>query len=192
MTVEAGIKEVIVVTDGDATARRVLERVAGNVGGRCISLSAGNPTDVTGDRLVDAIKEAKGNPVLVMVDDGGKRGAGPGERALSAIADDPAIRVIGAIAVASDTSRVEGVEVAASVDREGRIIPSQAVDKNGLPRTSDRISGDTVDVLNRLHVPVVIGLGDLGKMDDADRVEAGAEITTRAVREILRRAGRRG
>jgi stage V sporulation protein AE len=39
---------------------------------------------------------------------------------------------------------------------------------------------------------VIIGIGDLGKMDRADSVEAGARITTEAVREILKNAEGRG
>lgn len=188
MSKSESAKKVIVVTDGDETARKVLERVAGNIGGRCISMSAGNPTETLGEEIVKAIKEAEGSPVLVMVDDGGKRGAGPGERALARIARDPGIEIIGAIAVASHTGHVEGVAVEASVDRNGRTIPG-AVDKEGVPAAAGRVQGDTVDILNRLAVPVVIGLGDLGKMDRADRVEAGARVTTEAVQEIMRRAG---
>ncbi|MGE5550953.1 MAG: stage V sporulation protein AE [Bacteroidota bacterium] len=179
---------VIVVTDGDATARRAVERAAANIGGRCISLSAGNPTEVSGAEIVSAIKRAQGSPVLVMIDDGGKRGRGPGEKALAAIADDPEVRIIGAIAVASHTDRVEGVPVTASVDRRGRTVEG-AVDKDGLPLHEARLQGDTVDILNQMEVPVVIGLGDLGKMDHADKVADGARITTEAVREIMRRAG---
>jgi len=183
-------KQVIVVTDGDRTARKVVEQVASNIGGRCITLSAGNPTEVSAGEIVAAVKAARGNPVLVMVDDGGQRGCGPGEQALAALAKDREIEIIGAIAVASRTAHVEGVPVEASVDQQGRMVPA-AVDKDGLPQGSDRVQGDTVDVLNRLKVPVVIGVGDLGKMDRADSVEDGAKVTTRAVREIMRRAGAR-
>lgn len=188
MSTSESAKKVIVVTDGDSTARKVVERVASNIGGRCISLSAGNPTGAPGGEIVAAIKKAQGSPVLVMVDDGGKKGAGPGERALAEIARDPGIAIIGAIAVASHTGRAEGVPVEVSVDCDGKTVPG-AVDKEGAPAAIDKVQGDTVDVLNRLAVPVIIGLGDLGKMDRADRVETGARVTTEAVREIMRRAG---
>ncbi|HAH96012.1 MAG TPA: stage V sporulation protein AE, partial [Firmicutes bacterium] len=46
--------------------------------------------------------------------------------------------------------------------------------------------GDTVDVLNRVQVPIVIGIGDLGKQNHADH---HANITVRAIREIINRAG---
>lgn len=182
------VKKVIVVTDGDRTARRVLERVAGNVGGRCISLSAGNPTEEPGANIFEAVRRAEGNPVLVMVDDGGKLGMGEGERILAALTREPGIEVIGAIAVAAHADRVDGVPVRHSVDRNGRVVPG-AVNKEGERVESDRIHGDTVDVLNKLEIPVIVGLGDLGKMGEADSLETGARVTTRAVREIMRRAG---
>lgn len=180
------MKQVIVITDGDETARRAAEKAAANVGGRCISLSGGNPTEASAEEIAAAVKNAPGNPVLIMVDDGGLRGRGPGERILASLAGQPGIRIIGAIAVASHTDRVEGVPVEISVDRSGRTIPG-AVDKEGRPRRNGRITGDTVDILNDLDIPLVIGLGDLGKMDRADQVEHGARVTTAAIREILRR-----
>ena len=188
MSASESAKKVIVVTDGDSTARQVVERVASNIGGRCISMSAGNPTGAPGEEIVAAIKKAQGSPVLVMVDDGGKKGAGPGERALAEIARDPGIEIIGAIAVAAHTGHVEGVPVGASVDRNGKTVAG-AVDKEGVPAAADKVQGDTVDILNRLAVPIIIGLGDLGKMDRADRVETGARVTTEAVQEIMKRAG---
>jgi stage V sporulation protein AE len=181
-------KKVVVITDGDLTARDVVERVAANIGGRCISLSYGNPTDTPVEKIIGAVKSSHGNPVLVMVDDGGKSGCGPGERILAAMADDPAIEIIGAVAVASKTSRVEGAVVEASVDNHGEVVGS-AVDKEGNPQATQRVTGDTVDILNKIDIPVVIGVGDLGKMNKADRVAQGAKVTTEAVREILRRAG---
>ncbi|HCX69971.1 MAG TPA: stage V sporulation protein AE, partial [Firmicutes bacterium] len=65
---------------------------------------------------------------------------------------------------------------------------SGPVDKDGVPEQSDhqKIEGDTVDVLNRLQVPIVIGIGDLGKQNHADH---HANITVRAIREIINRAG---
>lgn len=65
------------------------------------------------------------------------------------------------------------------------------VDKDGIPEPAGRykVEGDTVDILNCLDVPVIVGVGDLGKMDDADRQEEGARITTAAVQEVLRHHG---
>jgi stage V sporulation protein AE len=182
-------RKVIIITDGDRVARKVVERVAKNVGGRAISLSAGNPTPVSGAEIADAVKETPYDPVLVMVDDCGSQQKASGEDALEILANHPEIDILGVVAVASNTARVDGVPVTASVTREGRIIPGP-VDKDGLPESAGhhKVEGDTVDVINRLNIPVVIGIGDLGKMDDADLEEDGARITTIAVQEVLKRS----
>ncbi|MGE5576595.1 MAG: stage V sporulation protein AE [Syntrophothermus sp.] len=179
-------KRVILVTDGDGIAQAAVERAAKNVGGRTISLSAGNPTPLSGREIVQEIQKASDDPVLVMVDDKGTRNKGAGERALEEIAKSPGIQILGVIAVASNTKKVEGVPVDVSIDREGRIVP-RPVDKWGKPEKPGRakVEGDTVDILNRLDIPIVVGMGDPGKMGDADAVTKGAPITTRAVRYIL-------
>ncbi len=185
-------RKIIVLTDGDRVAKKVVEKVAENVGGRAISLSAGNPTYKSSEKIVKAIKEAAYDPVLVMVDDCGSRGEGPGELVLKELANDSDIEILGVVAVASNTSGVEGVPVTASISRDGSII-ELPVDKDGIPEPMGhkKVEGDTVDVINSLNVPIVIGIGDLGKMDDADLVEDGAKITTLAVEEVLRRSGYR-
>lgn len=177
---------VILVTDGDGAARAAVECAAKNVGGRTISLSAGNPTPLSGREIVREINKAADEPVLVMVDDRGARDKGAGESALEEIARSPDIEILGVIAVASDTRKVEGVPVNISIDRDGEIVP-RPVDKRGRPEKPGRakVEGDTVDILNRLDVPMVVGLGDPGKMGDADSARNGAPITTRAVRYIL-------
>ncbi|NLW46949.1 MAG: stage V sporulation protein AE [Firmicutes bacterium] len=182
-------RKIIIITDGDRVAQEVVEKVAQNVGGRAVSMSAGNPTPVSGSEIAAAIKETPHDPVLVMVDDCGSRYQGSGERALEELANDPELDILGIIAVASDTAKVEGVPVEVSVSREGKLV-STPVDKNGNPEAEGhtKLEGDTVDVINRLRVPIVVGLGDLGKMDDADLVEEGAKITTQAVEEILKRS----
>ncbi len=181
-------RKIIVLTDGDRVAKKVVEKVAQNIGGRAISMSAGNPTPVTGSEIAAAVKETPYDPVLVMVDDCGSCYKGSGEKALEELANDPELDILGVVAVASDTSNVEGIPVTASVSRDGKVVPGP-VDKIGNPEPDghSKVEGDTVDVINQLHVPVVIGLGDLGKMDDADLVEEGAKITTLAVEEILKR-----
>mgnify|MGYP001016438072 CR=1 FL=1 len=178
---------VILLTDGDPAARRVAEQAAQRLGLRCISASAGNPTPLSGPELVALIRQAVHDPVLVMVDDKGDPGTGPGEEALRHICQHPDIRVLGAVAVASNTRRARGVEVDLSVDRRGRILDGP-VDKDGQPRKKGRLRGDTVDVLSRLDIPVIVGVGDPGKMDGADDLEAGCEITTKAIMEILERS----
>lgn len=182
-------RKIIVITDGDCVAKKVVEKVAQNVGGRAISMSAGNPTPVTGSEIAAAVKETPYDPVLVMVDDCGSRQKGSGEKALEEMASDPELDILGIIAVASDTSKVEGVSVGVSISREGKVVPGP-VDKIGNPEPEGqhKVKGDTVDVINQLQIPIVIGLGDLGKMEDADLVEEGAKITTLAVEEILKRS----
>lgn len=182
-------RKIIVITDGDRVAQRVVEKVAKNVGGRAISLSGGNPTRVTGEEISAAVKKTPYDPVLVMVDDCGAGGEGRGERALKTLARDPELDIIGVVAVASNTKNVDGVPVTLSVTREGRIV-DRPVDKDGVeePEGHRYVEGDTVDIINSLKAPIVVGIGDLGKMDDADLLEDGAKITTLAVQEIIRRS----
>lgn len=178
-------RKVILVTDGDHCAQKAVETAAKNVGGRCISRSGGNPTELTGKEIVELIKTAKYDPVVVMVDDRGNTHKGPGEIAMDYIMNSREINVLGVIAVASNTHGVKGVKVDYSVDRDGNIVRS-AVDKLGNQKTDKIVKGDTVDVLNELEAPVVIGIGDPGKMDGFDNVEIGAPIITKAIEEIMR------
>lgn len=185
-----GKKRIIIVTDGDRTAKAVVEKAATNVGGRTISASGGNPTPISGEELTQMILSAPKEPVLVMVDDCGKRSKGPGENVLEQLVRDERFEVLGVLAVASNTTKVEGVPVNFSVTRDQKIV-ERPVNKDGIPEEHGhvKVEGDTVDVLNRLDVPVVVGIGDLGKMDDADSLENGARVTTMAIQEILRANG---
>lgn len=180
-------RQVIVITDGDRVARKAVEEVARRVGGRCISASAGNPTPITGESLVTLIEQAAGEPVLVMLDDRGWVGTGPGEHVLEYLANHPAIDLLGVVAVASHTRLAEGVEVDGAVDRDGGWTKG-AVNKEGEQIKGRRLKGDTVDILNQLKIPVIIGTGDTGKMDGQDAAGRGALITTRAVQEIIQRS----
>jgi stage V sporulation protein AE len=181
-------RRVVVITDGDRSAQNVVKKVARNIGGRAISLSGGNPTSASGEEIAAAVKRTPHDPVLVMIDDCGEPGKGQGEQALEKLVATDGIDVLGAVAVASNTEAAEGTAVDASVTREGNIVESP-VDKAGTPLGGqERLIGDTVDVLERLDIPVVIGVGDLGKMEDADLVENGAKITTQAVKEVLKRS----
>lgn len=178
---------VILVTDGDKVARRAIETAATRLGMRCISASAGNPTPLSGPELVDLIQQAAYDPVLVMVDDKGNPGRGPGESALKHICSSPAVKVLGAIAVASNTARAQGAPVDLSVTREGRVV-SCPVDKDGNPEGQKRLlKGDTVDVLRDLELPVVVGIGDPGKMDGADGLKNGSSVTALAIMEVVAR-----
>lgn len=183
-------RKVILITDGDNVARQAIEEVARNVGGRCISLSGGNPTPLSGEEIVQLILQAAYDPVLVMFDDNGFKRHGVGEQALEAVANHPAIEVIGAVAVASHTDSVDGTLVDLTIDNKGNMIHDE-VDKAGdaLLGSQPVIHGDTVDVLNKLNIPMVVGIGDIGKMKGHDNFRSGAPITTKAVQQILEKNG---
>lgn len=182
-------RKVILVTDGDSMAKKAVETAAQNIGARCLSCSAGNPTTQSGEELVDLIKTAPKDPVVVMLDDRGYNGKGRGETALAYIAGHPEIEVLGVVAVASNTANVCGCKVDLSINRNGDIIEGP-VDKMGRPSQS-LLEGDTVEVINSLSIPLVIGIGDIGKMDGVDEAERGAPLTTRALKTILDRSGLR-
>ncbi|MEH7883079.1 stage V sporulation protein AE [Bacillus sp. JJ1609] len=182
-------RNVILITDGDDYARRSVERVAADVGGRCISHSHGNPSVLSGSSLVNLIKKAANDPVLVMFDDSGFLGEGAGEQALKYVAEHEDINVLGVIAVASKTHMAEWSKVDFCIDRDGELTP-YGVDKHGLPELElGRINGDTVYCLDKLDVPLIIGIGDIGKMARRDHYERGAPITKKAVEIILERSG---
>lgn len=181
-------RKVIMITDGDQYARKALELVAHQVGGRCISMSQGNPSHLSGEELVRLIQKAKSDPVLVMFDDSGYVGEGAGERAMRVVANDPAVEVIGIIAVASKTRRAEWTKVDVSIDRYGNLT-SKGVDKYGMEELEiGKIIGDTVYCIDELDVPIVVGMGDIGKMAQVDDYRKGSPITKLAVEIILERS----
>ncbi|MGN1401235.1 MAG: stage V sporulation protein AE [Bacillus sp. (in: firmicutes)] len=182
-------RKVILLTDGDEYAKKAVETVAKEIGARCISLSSGNPTCITGPRLIKLIKQAKHDPVLVMVDDSGYIGEGLGEKVMQYIVKHPDIEVLGVIAVASKTKKNEWTRVDVCIDRDGNLTP-YGVDKHGVPELEiGRINGDTVYSLDYLHIPIVVGVGDIGKMAKKDHFSVGAPITKQAVELILERSG---
>jgi stage V sporulation protein AE len=184
---------VILVTDGDRVAQEAVESIGASLGLRCISASGGNPTPISGKKIVDLLKTVPFDPVLVMFDDKGHSEKAEGEQALEYVATHPDIEVLGVVAVASNTTGISGVHADACVDCHGHII-DQSVDKHGeIKRNQDcacdpTIVGDTVDVLNQLEVPLIIGVGDIGKMDRHDDLSRGAPITRKAIEEILKRS----
>ncbi|MGI6684863.1 MAG: stage V sporulation protein AE [Bacillota bacterium] len=186
-------RKVIVVTDGDEIARKTVEVAARKVGGCCISASAGNPTPISGERIVELIREAHAEPVLVMLDDKGCRNKGSGEMALEYLAKSPEINLLGVIAVASNTQFCQGIRIEHAITMDGQIV-DRAVDKHGIPKREGNhvLEGDTVGVLNSLNVPTVIGIGDIGKMNGRDKYDRGAKITTQAIEFILKRSGTKG
>ncbi|SKA79611.1 stage V sporulation protein AE [Caloramator quimbayensis] len=183
-------RKVILVTDGDLCAQRAVEIAAHNIRGRCISRSAGNPTLLTGKEIVDYVKEAKYDPVVVMVDDRGNTHKGSGEEAMEYILNCEDVEVLGVIAVASNTNNVTGIKVDYSIDREGNVTKN-AVDKNGIEKKDKIVKGDTVDVLNKVRAPLIIGIGDIGKMDGCDDTDIGAPIITKAMEMILEKSENR-
>lgn len=182
-------KRVILVTDGDRIAKKAVEIAALRVGGRCISRSAGNPTPLSGKSIVELIKQTPYDPVLVMVDDRGHTGTGKGESAIKDIAESPDVQILGAIAVASNTEGVKGVRVDFSITKDGNII-EKTVDKHGKMAEGNKIIGDTVDILEDINIPVIVGIGDPGKMEGKDCCEKGAPIITKAVKEIIERSSK--
>ncbi|WAH39065.1 stage V sporulation protein AE [Alicyclobacillus dauci] len=177
-------RRVILVTDGDHMALRALRIAAKRTGCRIISLSAGNPTPLSGVEIVNYVRQAPYDPVIVMMDDNGDGNESGGEQALSVLVHHPDVRVIAALAVASNTCAVEGVAIDFSIDARGRRVET-AVDKDGVPQNSYIVSGDTVDILRRLDPPLIVGIGDIGKMHGHDAPERGAPITTAAIEWIL-------
>jgi len=181
-------KKVIIITDGDSVARKAIETAAKNIKARTISASAGNPTPINGQKIIELIKQAKHEPVIVMFDDRGSPLKGEGETALEIVAKHPDIKIMGAIAVASNTD-VEGVECDLAITKEGNFI-NGGVDKSGEPNwDTSNIYGDTVDILRELDIPIIIGIGDIGKMNGRDDFHRGAKITTKALKYIISQGG---
>lgn len=182
-------RRVILITDGDYVAAKTVKVVAEKVGGTCVMASRGNPTPLTGKQIVELIKKAEKEPVLVMVDDRGEAGKGKGESVLEYVVNHPELEVLGAVAVASNSDTDNGVEVDFSIDKDGNRIEGP-VDKCGCsePKGHRFLEGDTIEILESLQVPIVIGTGDTGKMQGKDDWRQGAEITTQAVREIIARS----
>lgn len=180
-------RKIILVTDGDDIARKAVEKAAANIGARCISKSAGNPTHLPGYKIIELIQQAKWDPVVVMVDDRGHTGEGPGEHVMRDIAKCPDIEIIGVIAVASNTEGVRGIKTDYSITKYGNTI-KKTVDKHGNPKSGEVIYGDTVDILNMIEVPVIVGIGDPGKMNGRDGCGIGAPVITKAMQQIINRS----
>ncbi|WP_394232839.1 stage V sporulation protein AE [Niallia oryzisoli] len=182
-------RRVILITDGDKYARKSLEIVAKEIGGRCLSISNGNPSVLDGPVIVKQIKKTAHDPVLVMFDDSGFIGEGSGERALKYVAEHEDIEVLGVIAVAANPRHEEWTRVDVCIDRDGEIT-ANGVDKYGIQEMEmGKIYGDTVYCLDELKVPIIVGIGDIGKMAGKDHFEKGSPITRKAVELILERSG---
>jgi len=186
------VRRTIIVTDGDCTALDAVEVAANNIGARCISISGCHqPGDAhwTPEEVEQLILSTPRDPVVVLVDDEGKEGEGRGERILRHLAQSSRIMILGVVAVASEMKEGSGAQITASVNSQGEII-FNPVDKCGQSsgEIGEPLKGDTVENLNELDLPIVIGLGDPGKMNLADDASRGAPITTEALKLILRHA----
>jgi len=182
-------KKIIIVTDGDVYAHRTIQFLAKEFGGCTISLSQGNPTSFSGKRMVEIIMQANKEPIFVLFDDSGFMGEGPGEKALKYVAKDINLEVLGILAVASNAHHMEWTKVDVSMDNEGNLT-SYGVDKYGVPDVEfGRINGDTVYCLDQLNAPLIVGIGDIGKMSGKDDIEIGSPITRKAIEYILERSG---
>lgn len=181
-------KQVILITDGDDSAKAAVKHVANELGLHFLAESSGNPTKISGTELVNLILKADEHIVLALFDDCGFPDEGPGEAILAHVVHSPQIEVLGAIAVASESYSHEWTRVDVSIDRNGNIT-EYGVDKGGIIDTEiGRIKGDTVSVLDQLSIPIIVGVGDIGKMGNRDSVEKGAPITKLAVELILERS----
>jgi len=178
---------VILVTDGDSLALKAVEIACANIGARCISASSGNPTPLTGEEIIDLILTTPGDPVVVMVDDKGKKGVGKGEKAMATIIGSDKVRVIGIVVVSSNGKDCRGIEVSFSINKNGEIIKN-AVDKSGNDVGTTDICGDTLSILKKYKSILKVGIGDPGKMDSNDSIYKGAPITTKALKEIIERS----
>lgn len=177
---------VIIVTDGDETAKKAIEVAAQALSLFPLKITAGNPTRLTGKEVLNYILQSPYEPVVVMVDDNGEKGMGPGERVIEYLLSCPEqVKILGLVAVASD-ARVEGVVVDRSVTYDGRVT-IKPVDKYGREEKIGhyRLEGDTVEVLRKHSRSLIIGCGDPGKMNGYDAIKHGAAITRKCFQEIL-------
>lgn len=182
-------RRVIIVTDGDEYALKAVQHAATQIGGRCISQSQGNPSLLTGSKIVNLVLQTPHDPVFVLFDDCGYIGEGAGERALIHVANHEQVEVLGVIAVASNSHSVEWTKVDVCIDRFGELTEF-GIDKHGLRELEiGRINGDTVYCLDQLDVPIIVGIGDIGKMAGRDDLKKGCPITLKAVEIILERSG---
>ncbi|WP_053219337.1 stage V sporulation protein AE [Virgibacillus senegalensis] len=184
-------KKVIIITDGDEYAKKTIDYLSREIGGTCLSYLSDNPTHVTENQVTEAIMAAEEEPVYVLIDDGGAPGPGAGEKILLALAANEKVQIIGAIAVASHTKNAEWTRFTLAIDQDGELT-SYGISKEGIPIPEiGRINGDTIYALDQVDIPVVVAIGDIGKMQGKDDVKVGSPITRKAIEIILERGGNR-
>lgn len=180
-------KRIIYVTDGDAAAARAVTTAAKTIGIGCLALSDGNPTTCTYEQLLESIAEVSDEIAVLLFDDAGQAYEGRGEELMVRLANEEGIKVIGALAVASTERSGDWTKVDVSVDRYGKL-SEWGVDKEGFRDIEEnRVHGDTVYSLDQLSIPVIVGIGDLGKMGGRDHPKRGAPVTATALQVIIER-----
>ncbi len=178
---------VIIVTDGDAAAQAALETACYDLDLFFLRLNSINSIPLNGPETVRQILQAPKAPVVIAVDDCGQPGVGPGEEVMECLLREPRIKVLGVVAVASNT-RVKGIPVECSVTAQGRVVKAP-VDKTGERRSAAFFQqGDTLEIMHKHPDVMVIGCGDLGKMNGCDDKSQGASITSRCLQEIIDRS----
>ncbi|MFB4160651.1 stage V sporulation protein AE [Geomicrobium sp. JSM 1781026] len=183
------MSKVIFVTDGDAIAVKAVLAATKVLHLGCIILSGGNPSVCTYEDLHKAILHSKHDTTVVMFDDAGTTSVGPGERLMKRLVEEGHIHVLGALAVSSANRSGDWTRVNVSIDRNGNLV-SNGVDKEGIEELDDhRVYGDTVYILDQLALPIIVGVGDLGKMGGKDHPHHGSPVTQRALHLILERSG---
>ena len=85
-----------------------------------------------GKKVIELIRQAKWDPVVVMADDKGNVGEGSGESVIRDIAESPDIEIIGVLAVASNSVGVLGIDVDFSITKYRNLV-NKSVDKCGNP-----------------------------------------------------------
>ncbi|SDJ66418.1 stage V sporulation protein AE [Sediminibacillus albus] len=182
-------KKVIVITDGDTYARKTIDFLAGQIGGTCLAYLSDNPTHASAGEVIAAVLKAKEEPVYVLIDDAGATGPGAGEKILLEISRHPEIAIIGAVAVAAHTKNIEWTRFTLAIDQDGQLT-ANGISKEGIPIPEiGRINGDTIYSLDQLEIPIVIAIGDIGKMQGKDDLKKGSPITRKAIEIILERGG---
>lgn len=180
-------KRIIYVTDGDAAAAKAAAAATKTIGIGCLTLSGGNPTNCTYEQLLKSIMETEDEITVLLFDDAGQSYEGSGEAHMVRLASEKGIKVIGALAVASTERTGDWTKVDVSVDRYGKL-SERGVDKEGFRDIEEnRIHGDTVYCLDQLSIPVIVGIGDLGKMGGRDDPKRGAPVTATALQVIIER-----
>ncbi|MGI6412433.1 MAG: stage V sporulation protein AE [Syntrophomonadaceae bacterium] len=183
-------RRVIIVTDGDSTAQEAVEIAAHDLNLYMLKLSGKPPSALSEDTVLQLILQAPYEPVVVMVDDNGQKGRGPGENLIEYLINhDDCLNIIGVVAIASNTPVERGIKVDFSVNAKGQVV-NAPVDKDGIeePPKHKLLEGDTVEILKNHPQLLVIGCGDPGKMNYRDTVSYGAFVTSRCFQEILERS----